>query len=230
MPAQPSLIFPGVYRVKSSIVNLYLIEDDDRLTLIDTGYAGIDSVILEAARHLGKSIAQIVITHAHADHAGSLAALRRQIDAPVYAHPLEAPSIRGDAPLPTFSPTPAPLYRLLTRLFSGQQPQTIDPAPVDHLIEDGDRLPFGGGLRVIHTPGHTPGHIALLLERDGGLLFAADACVNLLGLGHSIVQHDFEQAKASLRKLAALSPAAICFGHGVPLTKNAAERFRRRWA
>lgn len=225
-----NLIFPGVYRLKSSIVNLYLIEDDASLTLIDTGYAGDDPLILEAARSLHKPIRHIIITHAHSDHAGGLAALRRQIDAPVYAHPLDAPAIRGDAPMPAFSATPTLIYRLMFRMFSGSFPQTVEAAPVDHVIEDDDLLPFGGGLRVIHTPGHSPGHISLLLERDGGLLFAADACTNLFGLGHSVVQNDFEQAKASLRKLAALSPAVICFGHGSPLTRNAAARFRRRWA
>ncbi|MBK8430552.1 MAG: hypothetical protein IPL28_04375 [Chloroflexi bacterium] len=67
-----------------------------------------------------------------------------------------------------------------------------------------------GGLRAIFTPGHSTGHMAFLLERDGGLLFAGDACSNMGMLGYSIIYENFAEGKRSLSKLAKVECHTIC--------------------
>lgn len=106
----------------------------------------------------------------------------------------------------------------------------IAPAPVVHEVEDGAVLPFADGLRVIHTPGHSAGQIALLWPAHGGVLFAADAAINVVGLALFPAYEDLAQGQASLARLAAHTFAVACFGHGRPITRTAALRFRARWA
>ena len=87
------------------------------------------------------------------------------------------------------------------------------------------------GLTAIHVPGHCAGQIALLWQQHGGVLIAADACSNLMGLGLSLAlgYEDLEQGRRSLHKLSALDFRVACFGHGKPILKDAASRFREVW-
>ena len=81
---------------------------------------------------------------------------------------------------------------------------------------------------MIHTPGHTPGHVSLLLQRDGGVLFVGDAAANLLGrLGRPFVSTDPAAVAASAARLAALDFEIAVFGHGTAIRGGAALRFRR---
>jgi glyoxylase-like metal-dependent hydrolase (beta-lactamase superfamily II) len=100
---------------------------------------------------------------------------------------------------------------------------------VDVEVADGEELAIAGGIRALHTPGHTPGHLAFLLPRDGGVLFAGDAAANVFRLGMPIGMFtaDRQQAKESVRKLAALEFEVACFGHGRVLKGEANLKFRR---
>ena len=100
---------------------------------------------------------------------------------------------------------------------------------MDVEVNDGDELPIGGGLKVLHIPGHCKGQVAFLRARNGGLLFAADACANMPRLGWSLGYEDFEEGKRSLAKLSALTFDVACLGHGRAITKGAAGRFRQKW-
>jgi glyoxylase-like metal-dependent hydrolase (beta-lactamase superfamily II) len=101
----------------------------------------------------------------------------------------------------------------------------LAPADVEDEVEDGDVLP--GGLRVVHTPGHSDGHLSLLWP-ERGLLIAGDTCWHLTRLAYMPFYVDFEEAKRSLAKLARLDFEVACFGHGRPL-RDAGAAFRRRW-
>ena len=92
------------------------------------------------------------------------------------------------------------------------------PSPVDLLVEDEDVLPYLGGLRVIHTPGHTRGSICLLLEK-GRLLFAGDTIINNVDrLSRPLpFGSDRQASEQSLLKLSNLDFDVCCFGHGPPL-------------
>lgn len=223
---------PRIHELALGIVNAWLIQEDEGVCLIDTGGPGRAEEILAAVRNLGlrpEDVRHIVLTHHHADHAGSIAALRGETPAKVYAHPRDAALIRrGVAVRPELKPSPGIVGALVARLGAGALPQTYQPGIVDGEVADGQVLPIAGGLRVIHAPGHSAGHIALLSEREG-VLFAADACGNMFGLGPSLMHEDTEQAMRSLARLSDLDFSIACFGHGRALTREARRKFRGRW-
>ncbi len=226
-------ITADIHELSLGIVNVWLIRDGGGWALIDTGAPNSAGEILNAAAILGfqpEQLRHIVLTHHHADHAGSLAALRLRTPAIASAHPLDADLIRrGTAVRPTLKPGPGALSQVLVRLFGASGSAPYEAGIVEGEANDGDLLPIAGGLRVFHTPGHSAGHIALLAERHG-VLFAGDACANMFGLGPSIMYEDVAAGMSSLARLAALDFEAVCFGHGRAITRDAARRFRRRWA
>jgi glyoxylase-like metal-dependent hydrolase (beta-lactamase superfamily II) len=89
-------------------------------------------------------------------------------------------------------------------------------------------LPLAGGLRVIHVPGHCAGQIALLWEK-AGVLFVADACLNLLGLGPPLGWENAAQGQASQKRLGTFAYDIACFGHGKPIVRDAAAQIRRKF-
>jgi glyoxylase-like metal-dependent hydrolase (beta-lactamase superfamily II) len=225
-------IVPGVYMVPLGVVNAFLIEGDDNLILIDTGVPGSAEKILQAVSELGKKpadIQHILVTHCHADHSGSLHALKQATGAPAYMHPADAALVsQGKAARP-MRPAPGLINNLVFRLFISRAPTGIEAATVDHEVHDGDELPFASGLRAIHAPGHCAGQLAFFLPRHGGLLFVADAAGNMLRLGPSPIYEDYPQGKRSLQKLAALDFEVACFGHGRPILRGASKRFSDKW-
>lgn len=200
--------------------NVFLLTER-KLTLVDTGYNGGAGRIISEVSRLGyapSDIANIVITHHHADHVGNLSELKRASQATVFAHPADAPYIDGSLPQPGparprwLGRLPAPLLRL----WSAQ------PAAVDILVKDGDKLPILGGTKVLHTPGHTPGSICLFLKPER-LIIAGDVLNNRLGLGlpSKAFSTDMTQNIRAIKRLAALDLKLACFGHGPPLTHDA---------
>ncbi len=200
--------------------NVFLLTER-KLTLVDTGYKGGAGRIISEVSRLGyapSDIANIVITHHHADHVGNLSELKRASQATVFAHPADAPYIDGSLPQPGparprwLGRLPAPLLRL----WSAQ------PAAVDILVKDGDKLPILGGTKVLHTPGHTPGSICLFLKPER-LIIAGDVLNNRLGLGlpSKAFSTDMTQNIRAIKRLAALDLKLACFGHGPPLTHDA---------
>jgi glyoxylase-like metal-dependent hydrolase (beta-lactamase superfamily II) len=104
-----------------------------------------------------------------------------------------------------------------------------DSIAVEHEVEDGETLPFAG-LQVVFTPGHTAGHLALLLPRDGGVLFVGDSAADYAGrLSYGPVYEDVAAGEASLYRLAGLRFEVAAFSHGRPILAHADERFRKRW-
>ena len=101
--------------------------------------------------------------------------------------------------------------------------------PADHDLSDGQVLPIAGGLTVVHAPGHCAGQVALLWAAHGGVLLAADAASNVLGLRPSPAYEDYAMGVQSLRRLSALDFQVACFGHGRAIVGEAGARFRWRW-
>jgi glyoxylase-like metal-dependent hydrolase (beta-lactamase superfamily II) len=199
--------------------------DADRVTIIDTGLKGSADRVLRAVEAVGRKpqdVRQIVITHHHADHAGGLAELVERTGAQVMVHALDAPVVRGERPPP--GPSSGGLLKPLLASMSRPAPA----ARVDRELADGDEIEALDGIRVVHTPGHTPGSISLYCAKRR-LLFVGDAAANTFGLRGPIgwFTEDAAQAKESLRKLAALDFEAILFGHGRPIDREGALRFRR---
>jgi len=227
-------VLPDVYRIGMGYVSAYVIAQEE-VTVIDTGLPKHREIILKAASQAGRKaeeVKHILLTHHHADHTGSLAELMGATNAKAYSHPLDAAIVRGE------KPAPGPNREILAGRILGPLMARVTPKlqPVDALQEtnDGDEVPAAGGIKAIHTPGHTAGHLAFLWPQNGGVLFAGDAAGNIFGLGPPIsalgamFTEDAAGAKESFRKLAALEFDIACFGHGRPIKGKAHAAFRRR--
>lgn len=210
-------IAPGVYLVDGVRGgNVYLLADDV-LVLVDTGMPGNAEHILRFIKGLGRNpeeLASIVITHGHIDHMGSLAKLRALTGARAIAHSDEAILANEDkyALAPHLEGSRGVFVRLLVRFG------LLKFSPVDLLVGDGEMLPYLGGLRVVHTPGHTRGSICLLIE-ERQVLFTGDTIINNENrLSRPLpFGSDRQVAEQSLLKLARLDFDICCFGHGPPL-------------
>lgn len=223
-------IAPGCFEISLGTVNVFLLESENGWALIDTGFPNSAGKILTAIQQLGlqpNDIQHIIITHAHPDHIGSLAALKHATQAATYIHPADAAIAHTGTGFRPLTPAPGLMNGLMFRLFI-RAPGPIDGAAIDHEIRDGDVLPIAGGLTAVHTPGHCAGQLAFLWPRQQ-VLFVADACSNLPRLGWSVAYEDIQVGKQSLDRLAKLDFAIACFGHGKSIKHDAAERFRKRW-
>src|SRR5215204_5158860 len=148
-----------------SVLNLTLIVDEyNDNTLVDAGLPdqmeAISAALVEAGIGVG-DLRRIIFTHQDLDHVGSGAALVRQSGARVMAHPADAPYIEGR--LRPLKPTPEMLEQ---RPHIRKVLERLEPLGVDEQVENGSHLDLAGGTRVVFTPGHTPGHISLYLERS----------------------------------------------------------------
>ncbi len=220
----------GLWHVPLGFVNAYLFDTGDGLALIDTGIAGSSPKILDAVRAIGRELSAIrliLVTHCHADHSGSLAELKRLTGATATMHPTDAAMVREGKCRRPFTPAPGFFNALIYRLFIKAAPTAIEPAEIEHEVEDGAMAP--GGLRAFHVPGHCAGQLAFHWSEHGGVLIAANAASHAFGLALSPVYENLDEGKRSLSKLAGLDFEVACFGHGKPITSGAGERFRQQW-
>jgi len=200
----------------------YLAEGDDGLCLVDSSTAGVAARILDAVAQLGRQpedLKLIVATHYHHDHTGNVAELVKRTGAQLAVHSADVPYVEGGERWMSGRGG-------LGGLFDAKQYMLS----VDRVLNDGDELPFAGGLQVLHAPGHTPGHIALY-SRTRGVLFAGDAFGNWLGLQPpiSMYSHDMGLAKQTIQALAELEFDVALPGHGAPVVNRASEKVAQ-WA
>lgn len=205
-------------------VNCYFVEEKDALTLIDAGLPVNAKAIMDAAAALGKPITSIVLTHAHADHVGSLDMLKAKMpDVKVYISRRDARLLRGDTALEEGE---------VNRPIRGSVPANVATVP-DVLLQDGDRI---GSLYAIAAPGHTPGSMAFVDTRNGSLL-TGDAFQTRGGIAVSgvvrpafpfpaIATWSLEEGLLTARKLHALKPSLLATGHG-NMERNPADRMLR---
>jgi glyoxylase-like metal-dependent hydrolase (beta-lactamase superfamily II) len=204
---------------------------DREWVLIDAGLPGAAGRIARAAADRFGDDARpfaIVLTHGHFDHVGALRALADEWDAPVYAHPLELPYLTGRSAYPPPDPFVGGGALAATSFLFPSGPFDFGDR-VRALPGDGT-VPGMPGWRWLHTPGHTPGHVALWRAADRALV-AGDAFVTtkqeslLAALTQRVEVHgppmyytpDWPSAHDSVRMLAALEPEAAVTGHGRPL-------------
>jgi glyoxylase-like metal-dependent hydrolase (beta-lactamase superfamily II) len=215
-------ITPHIYRIGGVwgagvfSTNIYLLLDNG-VTIVDTGYKGRVAQVCREIKRLGyttSDVENIIVTHHHVDHTASLAALKKITGARIIAHSDDVSYIEGTSS----QPCPAALAHVefLESLWTAR---TVN---VDVKVSDGDVLPLLGGIRIIHTPGHTPGSICLLIPQEG-VLIAGDVIANTLGLRlpSKAFTADLAQEICSIRKIAGLDFNIICFGHGPPINNHA---------
>lgn len=206
-------IFPGVHWLDLKYVNVFLVEGESGLGLIDSGPPGQANKILDYVHGLGRAsgdITHLFITHADWDHAGSAAELLTATGATALAG-------AGTAALLQAGRSPKHLPRLLQWL--ADRLARYQALPAVQTISEGEELPFLQGLEMVAAPGHTADHHALY-SRATGVLFAGDALntrKGKLNVSPPRITADQEAARRSARRLLALAPVLIACGHGQPL-------------
>jgi len=233
-------VAPGVFWLPLRGASVYFVRSGDSWVLVDAGYAGSGRVIEEAAGRLCGATGRpksILLTHGHPDHAGSATGLAADWDAPVFVTEREKPFVDGTALYPEplviwlRQVLPAPCMQALRRGSDlGEAVQAFDPAT---------GVPGLPDWRAVETPGHTPGHVALL-RPDDRTLIAGDAVLTMawwsrLGEGGAgwildVARGtprltgppagftcDWRDAAVSVAALAELEPQVLASGHGTPL-------------
>ena len=224
-------IAPGVYSMGQRMgghVHAFLLDDGANLTLIDTLYDTDARRVLDQIQRIGRPVTDlkhIILTHAHRSHLGGLAALKRLSGATVYSHEWEADIIAGErkAQAITLWPRrPLRVYYLQLGLALGLGKHP--PCPVDQMVTDGDRV---GPVQVLHTPGHSPGHLAFCWP-ERRVLLAGDAIATwpAFSAGWPAFNLNPRQHQASLRRLAEFDAEAVGVGHGEPIPSGGAARVR----
>lgn len=193
--------------------NAYLIETDEGMILVDAGLPGYGDAILRKLRQLGRDDLKLIyITHAHIDHYGSAAAIRRATGAPIAVHEADVANMSaGVTDLGTVRDWEWLSRTLLPRV---QPALKVEPTAPDVVLQDGDRLDkYGLAAMVVHTPGHTPGSTTLVT--DGGVAVVGDL---ISGAGGPHAQRsyadDWVEVAESLRRVQQLAPDVVYAGHG----------------
>lgn len=221
----------GIGRFRTIFVNLYVVETTDGgFVLIDTGLTGTAALVKRAiAARFGPEARPkaILLTHAHADHAGNALALAEAYDVPVYVHPQEKSYVTGKSDYPPADPTPGGAIAFLARFLSTKG---VDLGKhVKSLPKEG-AVPELPGWEWIHTPGHTVGHVSYFREADRTLIAGDAVLTTNLDNWISVnswsrrltpppipMTPDWEAARASIFTLADLEPTVIASGHGKPI-------------
>ena len=238
-----ALVAEGVRRFDDGIVNWYLLEDDEALTVVDAGFPAGWSMLMTALGTMGRRLADVravILTHGHIDHIGFAERARQEAGATVYVHELDARLL--DSPLniarsernPLRYTNHAATRKLMARALATGAPRAKRVREYT-TFGDGDVLSEAPGRPlVVHTPGHTNGHSAFhLADRD--VLFAGDAAVTREPYTGRVGPHiparaataDAEQALRSLDRLAATGASLVLTGHGEPWREGADELARQ---
>jgi glyoxylase-like metal-dependent hydrolase (beta-lactamase superfamily II) len=225
-------VVSGLYQFSNGGINAFLLDDGDAgMTLIDSGYPKDAGAIAEGIKKIGRDpadLTSILITHAHSDHLGSAAELSGG-STPIHMHPDDADVARAGSYLLSMTPGPGLLNGVLFRIALRSKSYEFPAFEPVADLEDGVVIDIAGGIEVIHTPGHTSGHVALLWKKDDGLLFTGDAAANLVGLNYMLGYDDIPQGKASLAKLSGFDFEAAVFGHGKPILSGASDKFTKKF-
>jgi glyoxylase-like metal-dependent hydrolase (beta-lactamase superfamily II) len=230
----------GVYRLTRGVTNFYLIEEGDKLVLVDAGVPKDWDVFTQKVGDLGhrlNDLEAVLLTHAHADHTGFAEKARTETEARVWIHEDDEHSVTtGEVEKPDghmrsylFKPQ---MYRTMLSLGRRGAARIIPVHEVSS-FSDGEVLDLPGKPRVIHAPGHTKGSCALLTETNH-TLFAGDVLMTwnpLTGesgpqIMPSGMNQDSEQAMRSLDEFDGISADALLPGHGDPWVGGVKEAVR----
>lgn len=212
-------IIKGIHQIDDVIGNVYLLINGDKLVLIDTGFPGNEGKIRKYIEKLGfnlNAVSTIILTHYHIDHTGNAKKLKEETGAQIAIH-------QDDTDFVTQKKTPPRPKSLLSRAIGIVKAAPVEP---DIVLRDGDKI---CGLQVIHTPGHTPGSIALFdAERKvmfvGDTVFYGDDQVEGPEEKHTL---DMALAYESIGRIASFDFDVMLSGHREPLTVDASKKIKR---
>lgn len=218
---------PGMWRIPlvRDFVNGFVFRDDDgQVTLVDMGVKASGPKVLAGLAAIGSGpseVTRLVLTHAHPDHAGGAAHVAKATGKGFAIHEEDAAYARRGA-----SP-PRDESFALGRFFNRFTKQGFDAVTVEEELTDGQVLPVAGGLRVVHTPGHSPGHVSLLHEGTG-VLITGDAIFNVRRLRWPPKWFctNFVMTTQTAHRLAELEYTVAAFTHGPEITDQPREAIR----
>lgn len=229
-------VAPGVHRLEHASTNAYLVEDEGGITLVDALFPKSVPHLHAALHVIGRDVRDVralVLTHAHFDHLGMADELHRggvplwlhPADAPIAEHPYRYQPARPRLAYPFRYPASIAILASMTTVGA----LTVRGVREHDVLEHGQILDVPGRPRVIATPGHTDGHVSLLLS-DRDAVLSGDALVTLdpytAKTGPRVVAaaatNDPDQALASLGALAGTGVATVLPGHGEPWRQGAA--------
>jgi glyoxylase-like metal-dependent hydrolase (beta-lactamase superfamily II) len=227
-----------MHRLGDQIVNWYAVEEGGKLTVVDAGlpkHASTLEADLAAIGHQIEDVAAVVLTHSDGDHIGVAPALQ-EAGARVLIHTEDEATLRKPGPK-SGDATPAkfvrmlvrpPFWRFMIHMARGgaAKPKGVEGAET---FADGDVLDVPGSPRVIHTPGHTPGHCAFLFEGERALFAGDELCtwnVTTNERGPQVMpKHtnvDYAQCFESLAALENIEADTLLVGHGEPWREGVA--------
>lgn len=229
-------IVPNVHRIDNANGSNVMLLVDDRMAVIDTGVPGNAEVIQSYIRSLGrdpKDLSWILLTHFHNDHSGSAAELHAATGAKVVAHQAETER-NADGKLllrkGNEGERPPMWYRWLFGRGRGrrQEPTLHHDTEVHETVTDEDTIPCLGGIRIIFTPGHTPGSICPLVLGPGALFLGDSVLNNIDRLSRPLMwdRSRRQQLDGSLSRLRNLEAQSAFFGHGPPITESVMDKIR----
>lgn len=219
---------PNAWRIPllGDLINGFMLRDDDgQVTLIDFGVKQSALKILAALSAIGSGpadVTRLMLTHCHPDHVGGAAQVAKETGRDVDCHEDDAVFARtGTVPKSDEG------FRI-GRLFNKLPAPKLDPLPIGETFTDGQVVPFAGGIRVVHTPGHSPGHAAYLLE-DSGVLITGDSIFNVRGMRYApkMLCQDFAMTQQTAHVLGELEYDVAAFTHGPEIKDGPREAIRK---
>lgn len=212
------------------LINCFLIKGPKKHILVDTGLPDSAPKILDQLKQQNidpKDIGLIIVTHAHIDHFGSAAQLCRVLQAPILGHRLDTPQyLKGQASTSTMKPN-KPQWWLFKQLIKSQAADPFEPNIILEDSADYSLKPWGINGKVIHTPGHTPGSLSIVLENGEIIIMDMMASGILLGgvLWHQRIKHppfhdDLKTLKTSFERILTEPGLRYYLGHGGPLNRS----------
>jgi len=217
---------PSLHRIGSDMVNVYLIEDERGVTLIDAGIPGLWDELVTELSDMGRSISEIrgvILTHADSDHTGFAERLRRESGVPIRVHEDDAAQATGDVKEKNPSWGKVKVGPLLSFLWYAGTRGGLKVNPVAEVttVRDGETLDLPGDPRIIHTPGHSPGSIAIHSPAVEAL-FVGDALTTrhvltgVKGPQPAPFTLDEDRALSSLDRWSTVAARWVLPGHGPP--------------
>lgn len=219
-------VVPGIHRVEGTWGgNVYLLAGADSLTQVDAALPFNAGRIRRYIRSMGRTVSevrQLVLTHSHPDHTGSIRSLFGDSGVPTLVHEADTRGSGSGRWL---------YYRGQLLSLPGKLP-LFSRTHADGLLADGAMLPHLRGVRVLHTPGHTPGSVCLL-DEERGVLIAGDMLISDGKSFHRPAQFpgtDFRAYRRSIERIASLDFDTVCPGHGKPVVAGAKASLERMLA
>jgi glyoxylase-like metal-dependent hydrolase (beta-lactamase superfamily II) len=227
---------PSIHRIGSDLVNVYLVEDETGVTIIDTGLPGHWNELQDELALMGRSgddIRGVVLTHGDSDHLGFAERARGELGVPVFVHEADADLATGKSKKKNPSWGKFKVGPTLGFLWYAARRGGLRTTPLAEVekVRGGETLNLPGSPQILSIPGHSPGSIAIFVPLVGAV-FVGDALTTrnvltgVVGPQPAPFTLDEERAAVSLAELESLDATWVLPGHGAPYGGGAAEAVR----